>query len=85
MLRPRTLREAAEELDAAAASIERQRLDYAALFLEAYEEKLRFSAFSGKRSGHPERARSISASSVLDWQVPLLVEGRSVFLEEPAG
>jgi toxin ParE1/3/4 len=41
MLRPRILREAAEELDAAASYLERQRSGYAALFLDAYEEKLR--------------------------------------------
>jgi plasmid stabilization system protein ParE len=41
MLRLRILREAAEELDAAAAHLERQRPGYAALFLDAYEEKLR--------------------------------------------
>jgi plasmid stabilization system protein ParE len=37
----RILREAAEELDAAAAYLERQRPGYAALFLDAYEERLR--------------------------------------------
>jgi plasmid stabilization system protein ParE len=41
MPRPRILREAAEELEAAAAHLERQRPGYAALFLDAYEEKLR--------------------------------------------
>jgi len=41
MPRPRILREAAEEVDAAAAYLERERPGYAALFLDAYEEKLR--------------------------------------------
>lgn len=41
MPRPRILQEAAEELDAAAAHLERQRPGYAAVFLDAYEDKLR--------------------------------------------
>jgi len=40
MHRPRILQEAAEELDAAAAYLERERPGYALVFLEAYEEKL---------------------------------------------
>lgn len=38
---PRILQEAAEELDAAAAYLGRERPGYAVLFLKAYEEKLR--------------------------------------------
>ena len=41
MPRLRILREAGEELDAAATYLERERPGYAALFLDAYEEKLR--------------------------------------------
>ena len=41
MLRLRIPQEAGEELHAAAAYLERQRPGYAALFLDAYEEKLR--------------------------------------------
>lgn len=41
MSRPRILDDAAQELDAAAAYLERERPGYAALFLSAYEEKLR--------------------------------------------
>lgn len=41
----RILREAAEELDAAAAYLETQRPGYAALFLDAYEDKLGQLAF----------------------------------------
>ena len=45
MPRPRILQEAAEELDAAVAHLERERPGYAVLFLKAYEEKLRQLAY----------------------------------------
>ena len=41
MSRPRILDEAADELDAAAAYLERERPGHAAAFLDAYEKKLR--------------------------------------------